>query len=45
MSKISPLHIAARNGYTNIVALLIGNGGDVNLKDEEVSYYSRSISR
>ncbi|XP_065884543.1 uncharacterized protein [Dysidea avara] len=35
MSKISPLHIAARNGYTNIVALLIGNGGDVNLKDEE----------
>jgi len=38
MSEITPLYIAARNGYTNIVALLIDNGGDVNLKDKEVSY-------
>jgi len=38
MSEITPLYIAARNGYTDIVALLIDKGGDVNLKDKEVSY-------
>jgi len=43
MSRVTPLHIAARNGYADIVALLIDNGGDVNLKDE-VSY-SMSVSR
>ena len=37
MSKVTPLHMAARSRYTDIVALLIDNGADVNLKDE-VSY-------
>lgn len=31
---LTPLHYAARNGYLNIVKLLIENGADINAKDD-----------
>lgn len=32
--QTTPLHCAANNGHTDIVALLIANGADVNMKDK-----------
>ena len=33
----TPLHLAARDGHTEIVDLLVKNGADINIKDN-VSY-------
>lgn len=32
----SPLHLAARNGYTEIITLLLDAGADINLKNEDM---------
>ena len=30
----TPLHIAARHGHTDSVALLVASGADINMKDD-----------
>ena len=37
VNKMTPLHIAAIRGHTNIVSLLVDNGAGVDMKNE-VSY-------
>ena len=32
----SPIHPAARNGYTEIITLLLNAGADINLKNEDM---------
>ena len=31
---MTPLHYAARDGYTDSVALLVSRGADINMKDK-----------
>ena len=41
LKKWTPLHIAAREGHMNTVELLINNGADINIQDnDEVSRVS-----
>ena len=37
--KETPLHLAASQGHTNVVSLLVDNGAGVDMKDQ-VSYYT-----
>ena len=31
--QYTPLHLAAKNGHTDSVALLVASGADINMKD------------
>jgi ankyrin repeat protein len=36
---LTPLHMAAANGYKELVTLLIGQGSDINAADEVIEIH------